>query len=119
MAGPVKTLDVVPSASERPVIDRSAVDIEDGGEHFSGDTGQRARGRSGSVDAASVIRRPQGDAGRGPAIYGGRFFEGRERGRTFDNDADGGVAISTAPGRLPAAAFSASPAKGTQFPLSL
>jgi hypothetical protein len=34
MAGPVKTLDVVPSASERPVIDGSAVDIEDGGEHF-------------------------------------------------------------------------------------
>jgi|LakMenEpi03Aug12_release.lakeMendotaPanAssembly.Ray.scaffolds.fasta_scaffold386203_1 hypothetical protein len=119
MAGPVKTLDVVPGASERPVIDGSAVDIEDGGEHFSGDTGQRARGRSGSVDAASVIRRPQGDAGRGPAIYGGRFFEGRERGRTFDNDADGDVAICTAPGRLLAVALFASPAQGTQFPLSM
>jgi len=47
MAGGVEALEVVPGDFEPPVIDGSAVDIEDGGEHFSGGMGQKTRGRSG------------------------------------------------------------------------
>lgn len=43
MAGPVKTLEVVPSGSEPPVIDGSAVDVEDRGKHFSDGLAQAAQ----------------------------------------------------------------------------